>query len=82
MLEELGAAGDGIKLRFYTPARPASLCSNRESPRLHRLPKNSVLKRFEGAQFQLRRQSSFVFVIPSGLQPARNLLFRFFQQTV
>jgi hypothetical protein len=29
-----------------------------------------------------RADKRFIFVIPSGLQPARDLLFRLFQQTV
>ena len=35
-------------------------------------------RRLEGAHLQLRRCESFIFVITSGLQPARDLLFELF----
>ena len=41
-----------------------------------------VEARFEGAHLQVRGCNGFIFVIPSGLQPARNLLFGVFPQPV
>ena len=50
--------------------------------RLQRLLKNSVSARFVSGHAFSRADKLFIFVIPSGLQPARDLLFRLFQQPV
>ena len=52
------------------------------SARLKRLLKNSISARFVSGHDFSRADKLFVFVIPSGLQPARDLLFRLFQQPV
>ena len=50
--------------------------------RLYRPLKNSTSARFVSGYDFSRADKLFVFVIPSGLQPARDLLFRLFQQPV
>jgi len=49
---------------------------------LYSLLKNSLWEGFVSGHDFSRADRRFIFVIPSGLQPARNLLFRLFQQTV
>src|SRR5208283_1948862 len=46
----------------------------------NRLLKNSLLRGFVSGHDFSRADKSFVLVIPSGLQPARDLLFALFQQ--
>ena len=53
-----------------------------EGARLHRLLKNSISARFVSGHDFSRADKLFVFVIPSGLQPARDLLFGLFQEPV
>src|SRR5208283_4402329 len=48
----------------------------------NRLLKNSLLRGFVSGHDFSRADKSFVLVIPSGLQPARDLLFALFQQPV
>jgi hypothetical protein len=62
------------RVMVEAPGRsPANRISNRRG--FSRLLKNSRDSRFEGARLQPRRKKPFKLVIPSGLQPARNLLF-------
>ena len=53
-----------------------------QSARLKRLLKNSISARFVSGHDFSRADKLFVLVIPSGLQPARDLLFQLFQQLV